>query len=519
MPETARDLGFFHTLLEACVDAVIVSDDTGSILRTNPAAAELFGYSAFEMQGKKVDMLMPQAMARHHAGFMRHHLDTGETWIIGTGRDVEGMRKDGSLFPLHLSVGRTDVEGQIYFVAILHDLTRQKTAQRALERSQRLDAIGQMTGGIAHDFNNLLTVIIGNLELLEMRGGGDDKQQALVRDALASAELGADLIRQLMVFARQSHLRPVEADLGAVCRETLAILKGTLGEAYTIKTLIAPNLHPVLVDTAQLQSALVNLALNARDAMPNRGELLISIENVTIDDSYMAQETHVAMGNYLRVSVSDNGIGMCAETQLRVFEPFFTTKASSGGTGLGLAMVYGFVRQSGGHIALYSEPGHGTTFSMYFPVHQGSETGQPLDKTFEVAELPHGKGEHILVVEDNPQVRGFAVARLRELGYRTSEAGSGDQAYEMLTSGLQVDLLFSDLVMPGLLNGYDLAQRVAQELPQIKVLLTSGYASDVVAAKNQLSGNTAILHKPYHHAELARRIRALLHHDNDNDVA
>ncbi|WGW06026.1 PAS domain-containing hybrid sensor histidine kinase/response regulator [Tropicibacter oceani] len=514
MPETARNLGFFHTLLEACVDAVIVSDRRGRILRTNPAAANLFGYSAEEMDGQPVDMLMPRAMARQHAGFMAHHLDTGDKRIIGTGRDVEGLRKNGSTFPLHLSVGRADIDGDTYFVAILHDLTRQRTAQRALERSQRLDAIGQMTGGIAHDFNNLLTVVIGNLELLEMRAT-DERLLGPVRDALASAELGANLIRQLMVFARQSHLRPVVADLGAVCSDTLAILRGTLGEPYVVKTLIGKDLHPVLIDTAQLQSALVNLALNARDAMPGRGELLIAIENVTIDDRYMAQETHVDIGDYLRISVSDNGLGMTPEVQQRVFEPFFTTKSGSGGTGLGLAMVYGFVRQSGGHVALYSEPGHGTTFSLYFPRHSGTAEAEADTPPSEQPALPPGRGETVLVVEDNPLVRSFAVARLRDLGYHTAEASSGDDAYEMLCSGLRADLLFSDLVMPGQMNGYDLAKRVRAEFPGLRVLLTSGYASDVAAAQDLFSGNSEILHKPYHHADLAHRIRALLDQDHN----
>ncbi|MDU8911608.1 PAS domain S-box protein [Aestuariicoccus sp. MJ-SS9] len=509
MDEATQETALFRALLNACADAVVVSDEEGRILRLNPAATELFGYATGELEGQNVNVLMPRALAERHDQFMSHHLETGETRIIGEGRDVEGLRKDGSVFPMHISIGRADYAGQTYFVAILHDLTRQQNTQRALERSQRLDAIGQMTGGIAHDFNNLLTVIIGNLQLLQMRGG-DDKHEELVDGALSAAELGAELIRQLMVFARQSALKPVEADLGVLCKDTLPLLERTLGESNTIKVSIAPDLHNVLVDPVQLRTALVNLALNARDAMENDGHLLISIENVSIDDTYMAQETAVRIGDYVRLSVSDNGIGMSLETQKRAFEPFFTTRFDKGGTGLGLAMVYGFVRQSAGHLSLYSEPGHGTTVSLYLPVLPGDAAGHPSPDAVEISAPPRGNGETVLVVEDNPEVRGFAVARLRDIGYRTEEAKTGEQAYEMLKAGTRADVVFSDLVMPGRFNGFELAARLAEEFPSVKVLLTSGCASDVVSGKAMLDGDYDILHKPYHHADLARRIQAML---------
>ena len=509
MDTVKKEVALFRALLEACADAVIISDAEGVILRSNPAACHLFDYDASDLDGAPVDMLMPESMAREHAGFMSRHLETGETRIIGKGRDVEGRRRDGTLFPLHLSIGRTEIEGTIYFIAILHDLTRRRATLKALERSQRLDAIGQMTGGIAHDFNNLLTVVIGNLELLEMRGG-DEKHQALVRSALDSAELGSDLVRRLMLFARQGHLNPKIADLGELCQETFAMLKRTIGASYAIRTYFAPDLHKVLIDPSQLQSALTNLALNARDAMGEKGSLLIAVENVSIDDDYMAQENSVAKGDYVRLSVSDTGEGMSPETQLHAFEPFYTTKSESGGTGLGLSMVYGFVRQSGGHVSVYSEPGHGTTFSLYFPFAEDSDLPPRKDRASTDAEIPRGAGETVLVVEDNPLVRGFAVARLREIGYRTREAENGDDAYALLTSGEPVDVVFSDLVMPGTLNGYDLRDRLTNEFPSIKVLLTSGYTSDVLSRDATFARHDEILHKPYHHAELAQRIHALL---------
>ncbi len=507
--EKSQDSALLTAIMEAAVDAIIVSDASGIMLRANRAAAKLFGYDVSEMVGKSVNMLMPEALAAMHDRFMDTHIETGEKRIIGIGRDVEGLRKDESVFPLHLSVGNTDLEGQRLFVGILHDLTDRRASEDALARSQRLDAIGQLTGGIAHDFNNLLTVVIGNLELLEMRGA-DDRQKALIKDTLESAELGAELTSRLLVFAKKGQLKHVRTDLRAVAKDALQLLKRTIGENYDIRTEFADDAFDVLVDPVQLQSALINLALNSRDAMPDGGEFLISVSNITIDDTYMAQETDIEPGDYVRIFVSDNGEGMGLEAQQRAFEPFFTTKSDTGGTGLGLSMVYGFVRQSGGHITLYSELGHGTSFGLYFPVLKPADAAQDGSLKKSLAELPKGKGHHVLIVEDNPKVRRLSVERIRDLGYETSEAPHGDAAYEMLSDGLDVDVVFSDLVMPGDINGYDLAELIKQEFPHVQVLLTSGYASDVVTGSISGADSFDILHKPYRQSELATRLYALL---------
>ncbi len=510
METDVQDSALLLAVLEAAVDAIIVSDKAGMILRANPAACRLFQYEADEILGRNVKMLMPQALADLHDGFMSRYIETGERRIIGIGRDVEGQRKDKTVFPLHLSVGHAEVTGQHMFVGILHDLTQRNANQDALARSQRLDAIGQMTGGIAHDFNNLLTVVIGNLELLEARGA-NEKQLSLIRDALDSTELGADLTKRLMVFARKSNLKPIKADLRELCEDTLAILRRTLGSTYHIKTESAAELDKVMVDPAQLQSALMNLALNSRDAMGGKGELLISFANVAIDDAYMAQETDIEPGDYVRISVSDNGEGMSNEAQKRAFEPFFTTKSESGGTGLGLAMVYGFVRQSGGHITIYSELGLGTSFGLYFPAVSGSEDGLEISGYLSRdQDAPRGKGETVLVVEDNPKVRKLSIERIRDLGFATEKAENGDEAYRMLKEGVHADVLFSDLVMPGNLNGYELAAKVTAEFPHLKVLLTSGYASDVVTDAMAHPTPYDILNKPYRQSDLARRLQALL---------
>jgi PAS domain S-box-containing protein len=515
MDNATEDSAVLYAILEAAVDAIIVSDRNGQILRANPAAAKMFQYDVAEMVGQSLNMLMPQALAEIHDSFMSHHIETGEKRIIGIGRDVEGKRKDFSLFPLHLSVGHSEVGGERIFIGILHDLTRRKATEDALARSQRLDAIGQMTGGISHDFNNLLTVIIGNLELLEMRGA-ETGQLTLIKDALESAELGADLTSRLMVFARKSHLKPERADLRQICSGTLALIRRTVGTAINIRTDFADDLDAVMIDPVQFQTALVNLALNARDAMGARGELLVSIQNVTIDDTYMAQEADIEAGDYVRVSVSDDGAGMSAEAQRRAFEPFFTTKSDDGGTGLGLAMVYGFVRQSGGHVTLYSELDIGTSIGLYFPVLNQADEVQAIDATVAGKPKPkRGKGQTILVVEDNPKVRKLSIERIRDLGYMVHSAESGDQAYQMLLEGTEVDLVFSDLVMPGTLNGYGLAAKISAEFPRLKVLLTSGYASDVITAGLALDVKYDVLHKPYRQSELAQRLQALFTETSD----
>lgn len=501
-------------VFEAAVDAILAADENGTILRTNPAACRLFRYKADELIGQNVKIIIPDAIAGAHDGYMRRHIETEEERILGRGREVEGRRKDNSVFPLHLSIGRTSVAGQLLFVGILHDLTRRKVAEDALARSQRLEAIGQMTGGIAHDFNNLLTVVIGNLELLEMRGV-NDAQKALVNEALEAAEQGSDLTTRLMIFARKGYLKPEKTDLKGMCEDTLAILKRTLGSTVNIIAECPSDLHKVMIDPVQFQSALMNLALNARDAMGGKGALSVSASNVTIDDTYIAQETDIEPGTYVRLSVSDDGAGMSEEAQRRAFEPFFTTKSESGGTGLGLAMIYGFVRQSGGHITLYSELGLGSSFGLYFPalIEQHGAVNQD-DRNEEGAKaIAHGKT--ILIVEDNAKVRRLSVQRIIELGFIAKEAESGDAAYRMLQDGLRPDIVFSDLVMPGHLNGYDLAANITSEFPQIKVLLTSGYASDAVTGSMAHDLPYDILHKPFRQADLARRLQALLAEGSD----
>jgi PAS domain S-box-containing protein len=492
-------------LLDAAVDAIIVSDAQGVMLRVNRAAATLFRHRPEAMLGRDVGMLIPGEMASEHKGFIDHHLTTGERRIIGTGRDLTGLRGDATTFPLHLSIGRAEADGAPIFVAIIHDLTRRRQAEEALTRSQRMDAVGQMTGGIAHDFNNLLTIIIGNLELLEMRAPAP-RECELLADALSAAEMGADLTARLLLFARKGELRPERLDLGAAVDDAVRMLRRTLSARIDLRRIGEVDPWPVMIDATQLQTAIVNLALNAQDAMPEGGRLRFELENVGIDDDYVAQDLDIAPGRYVRLSVMDDGTGMTAEQSRRALEPFFTTKPPGKGTGLGLSMVYGYVRQSGGHVAIYSEPGRGTAVALYFPAAEiGGEAASPARD----AVAPVGRGEVVLVVEDDPAVRKLSQRRVAALGFRVIGAADADQAWAILQERADIAIVFSDLIMPGSMTGEDLARRLAVERPGLGVLLTSGFSSGM-AKLNEIEGASRLLRKPYRQVDLAAAFRDLM---------
>ena len=505
---TVTDSALLLALLDAAADAIVVADSAGTILRVNQAAAGLFGHLTDSLTGQNVRALMPDVMAEQHDGYMHHYLNTGEKRIIGIGRDVEGQRADGTVFPVHLSVGRADIDGAVAFVAILHDMTRRKAAEEAAARSQRMDAIGQMTGGIAHDFNNLLTVVIGNLELLNM-AETSDKSRALIADALEAAELGADLTSRLMVFARKSSLRAEPIALNGVVAQSLAMLRRTIGAQITVEAALADDLWTTCADGTQVQTAVLNLALNAQDAMPEGGRIFIETRNMVLDDTYIAQEIGVVPGRYVRLSVSDTGEGMAPDVSSRAMEPFFTTKPVGKGTGLGLSMVYGFVKQSGGHMTIYSEIDQGTTISLYFPVlsdalDQAAPTGQrdELSQTL-------GRGQLVLVVEDDPRVMRLSEARLASFGFRCITATTGDAAWQIVQDRDDIILVFTDLVMPGTLSGHDLAERIAQLRPEVRVLVTSGFSEGVLRG-GRISSDFAILRKPYRQADLAQALTTVL---------
>ena len=494
-------------ILEAAVHAIIVSDAAGVIVRANAAAGRLFGYDAADLVGHPVDRLMPESERPRHSEAIARYLRTGEARVIGIGRDVEGLRADGSLFLVHLSVGHARIDAKDFFVAVLHDLSRRLEAERTLEQAHRLEALGELTGGVAHDFNNLLTVITGNLELLEQSLKGDSRH-GLVRDALDAAELGADLTAKLLALARRSVLAPRLVDPVTSVEAALSLLRRTLGPGIELRLNVDGDIWQVRLDPTQFQTALINLALNAQDAMPEGGEITVTLANVSIDDSYLARDVSVGEGRYVRISVTDTGIGMGKEVRRRAFEPFFTTKPTGKGTGLGLSMVYGFTRQSGGHATLYSEPGIGTTVSLYFPAAAVLEAKAEVDAAQGKTPARAPSGEvRVLVVEDDHAVRRLSVSRIEALGYRTLAAGNAAEALAILGTEPGVDVLFADIVMPGAMNGHDLARKVKADYPQVSILLTSGFAGGIGSTA---AAEFSILHKPYRQNDLAMRLRLLV---------
>ena len=502
--QSSDDRELLTALLDAAIDGIVISDSSGRILRANKAAGVLFGRPVEELIGADLSILMPKEVGAKHQEYVERYLSSGTSRIIGRGREVEGMRKDGTTFPLHVALGRADIGDDVAFVAMLHDLTNRRAAEEAAARSQRMDAIGRMTGGIAHDFNNLLTVVIGNLELLS-DGVRPDRTDQLIADALAAAELGADLTSRLMMFARKKQLNAEIIDLNEAVANAVALLKHTLSARCQLELSAGPRLWPVQADPTQLQTAILNLALNSQDAMPKGGRLFLETSNIEIDDRYLAQEVDVATGRYVRLSVSDTGEGMNEEQRAHALEPFFTTKPVGEGTGLGLSMVYGFTRQSGGHVTLYSEPGQGTTVSLYFPAVDltGADSKKvPLGKE---TSAQHGHGRTILIVEDDVRVRKLSETRLAALGFHCIGVSNADSAWKIVNAQEPIDLVFTDMVMPGKLSGYDLAKRIAAQHPGLPVLITSGFSESVLRDQD-IGSEFVILRKPYRQADLAEAV-------------
>ena len=496
-------------LLESAVDAIITINASGVIQSVNPATEKLFGYTRAQLVGKNVNVLMPDPWSKDHDAYIQNYMETGKKRIIGIGREVEGKKQDGSIFPMHLAVSEYTFDGKRFFTGIIHDLTRRKRAEEALQRSQRLESVGKLTGGIAHDFNNILTIITGNLELLEMRIT-DEAQKELISEALEGAELGAVLTNRLLAFARRSVLEPQIVNLNQLIKNITSMLSRTLGEHITLQLSLDTDLKSALVDPGQVESAIVNLAINARDAMQEGGRLLVETKNVIIDEEYSLHEYGLETGPYIRISVSDTGVGMPETVHERAFEPFFTTKEVGNGTGLGLSMVYGFAKQSGGHVAIYSEVGVGTTVNIYLPQADEGPKALTNDTNASIEQLPMGNGERILVVEDDERVRDITVRRLQTLNYQIIEAESGEKALEILDREKDIQLVFTDLVMPGSVSGYDLANRIRSDYPNIRVLITSGYAADLLQAGELAEKALSLLRKPYRQADLARAIRVTL---------
>jgi len=496
-----------RAVVDTAVDGVILINADGRILKFNPACEKLFRYQANEVIGENVKMLMPEPYRSGHDGYIRNFLTTGEKKIIGIGREVIGRRKDGSTFPMDLSVGEAKQDGSSIFVGVIHDLTDRKRTEAQLIQAQKMEAVGQLSGGIAHDFNNLLTVIVGNAEHLSDHLTPRPDLKRLAEDICSAGERGAELTQRLLAFSRKQLLRPVETECNKLLESMHKLLRRTLREDIEVTTQLDPDLRAAFADPAQLESAILNLALNAQDAMSTGGRLSISTANALLDNREHNIHPDVRDGAYVVIAVTDNGEGMPKAVLARAFEPFFTTKEVGKGSGLGLSMVYGFAKQSNGHVSIYSEPGLGTTVRIYLPAlaAEAKEAAAPAPQEI----VPSG-AETVLIVEDDPFVRSYAVMSLQTLGYHVIPAVDGREAMQKLQTGTHIDLLFTDIVMPGGVNGWELAGLARKTRPDLRVLLTSGYALETLAANGHLHDGSMILSKPYRKAELARRLREAL---------
>ncbi|HEX4185191.1 MAG TPA: PAS domain S-box protein [Stellaceae bacterium] len=496
----------YRTILETADSAIIVADQHGRIEQFNKAAEDITGYRAAEVIGENMRVLLPPNLRHEHYRYTARYL-----WTV---RELEVCRKDGSLFAAELAIADWWAGGQRHFVGMLHDLTRQKREQlertrleEQLHQSQKMEAIGSLTGGMAHDFNNLLGIIIGNTDLLRDLEIDDPEADELTRSVLDAAFRGADLTRRLLAFARQQPLRPRRVDVNQLVSGIIRLLSRTLGENIEIALSLSSEVSSIIADPAQLEAAITNLANNARDAMPSGGHLAVATANCRLDADRAAQQAESAHGEYVMIELRDTGSGMTREVMNRIFEPFYTTKERDKGTGLGLSMVFGFITQSGGHVTVSSEPGVGTTFRLFLP-----RATEVVVMTHEDAEeqLIRGGGETILAVEDNDALRRVIVRQLNSLGYRVLEAKHADDALQLMELE-SIDVLLTDIVMPGGKDGVELARQARQRWPTIAVVFSSGFSQakpdgDAIS----LPPETSLLSKPYRKENLACAVREAL---------
>ncbi len=428
----------------------------------------------------------------------------GGTQSRGEAVTYERTRSDGH----HLELRRTPMPGE-GFVLTVSDMTKRMQAEAVLREAQKMQAIGQLTGGIAHDFNNLLTVILGNLETVQRKLPDDHALQARIGRAVWASQRGASLTAQLLAFARRQPLAPAPVDLSRTVPELVPLLARTLGERIEVRFVGSAGLWAAMADAAQLENALLNLALNARDAMPEGGRLTLELANKVLDPAYARAHAEVTAGDYVMLAVSDTGHGMTAEVAARVFEPFFTTKPDGQGTGLGLAMVFGFIKQSKGHVKIYSEPGHGTSVKLYLPRAIGGAAA-PAGRSSAPIELARAEAT-LLVVEDEPAVREITVAILRDYGYQVFEAADGQEAMAVFDAhASEIDMLLSDVVLPGRLRGREIAERITALRPEVKILFMSGYTENSIVHHGRLDDGVQLISKPFQREQLAAKVAELL---------
>jgi PAS domain S-box-containing protein len=496
----------FRALAHTASDAIVLTDDQCRIVFFNDAAVRIFGYSGDEMHGKPFSLLINEEAGTDLASLMDRAVRAEQ----GAGRviELEGRRREGATFPLELSVGSWMLQGKAYLTCVLRDITQRRQLESQLRHAQKLEAIGQVAGGVAHDFNNVLAAIRSCAELVlgELDHGVVQREE--LTEILRAAERGTALTRQLLAFSRKQVLRPVICDLNQIVSDFEKMLRRVIGRDVDLVTELSASLGRVKVDPGQIEQVLMNLAVNARDAMPQGGKLTISTGNALLEEAYAETHNGVTPGPYVVLAVSDSGSGMSKEVQARMFEPFFTTKERGKGTGLGLSTVYGIVQQSGGHVFVYSELGRGTCFKIYLPYCEGA-VEKPLKS--EVKALAPTMGhETILLVEDDPALRRIASRILTRAGYQVLVASNPREALQIGGAHHKViDLLLTDVVMPEM-SGTELADILGQRRKEMKVLFMSGYSGNAAVRHGSIPTGAHFLEKPFGPESLERKVQEVL---------
>ena len=508
----------FRLLVQGVTDyAIFMLDPDGLVTNWNTGAQRIKGYAADEIVGQHFSRFYTPE--DREAGTPLRALETATR----TGRfTAEGwrQRKDGSRFWASVVIDAVrDENGELIgFAKVTRDLTERREAELELERSraalfqsQKMEAVGQLTGGLAHDFNNLLTGITGSLDLMAARlaQGRINELERYITAAQGAASRAATLTHRLLAFSRQQTLEPKAVDANRLVSNMEELIRRTVGPNIAIETVLAAGLWPCFCDPNQLENAILNLSINSRDAMPEGGRVTIETANTWIDQ-VGAIERDVPTGQYIAICVTDNGAGMPPEVVARAFDPFYTTKPVGKGTGLGLSMIYGFARQSGGHVRIYSEVGRGTTMKIYLPRHAGGKPTQ-VDGAEAPRELPRAEaGETVLVVDDEPTVRMLVGDTLAELGYQAIEAADATSGLKVLESDVKIDLLISDIGLPGGMNGKQMADKARLRRPDLKILFITGYAENAAVANGHLEPGMQVMSKPFPMDKLAARIRSII---------
>ena len=488
-------------IFETSQDLILVTDTAGNFVQVSPSSMAILGYQPAEMIGHSAtEFIHPDDLDSTRA-----EMRSARRGRLMRNFETRYVHKDGQAVMLTWMGTWSEPVRRHFFVG--RDLTEKHAAEAQIRQAQKMEAVGQLTGGVAHDFNNILTVITGTIGILSDAVADRPPLVAIARMIDDAAERGASLTRHLLAFARKQPLQPRDVDVNALVLETAKLLHPTLGEHIEIAPLLEADAWTALVDPNQLSTAILNLALNARDAMPGSGKLTLETGNVYLDENYASMHSEVTAGNYVMIAVSDTGSGIRAGDLEKVFDPFFTTKEVGKGTGLGLSMVFGFVKQSDGHIKIYSEEGHGTTVKIY--LQRATGLGQTVAEMTETTRIEGGH-EVVLVVEDDALVRRYVVTQVESLGYTTLEASNAAEALNVIGNAAAVDLLFTDVIMPGPMNGRQLVDEALKRRPSLKTLFTSGYTENAIVHHGRLDSGVLLLAKPYRRSDLARMMRMAL---------